>query len=144
LLWGARCTVFRYCTGCTLLCLLCVVLRTASQSDDSCMYTTARRLHCVSHHCVSHHETLHKTYYISLHQRLREREKFDRSQAKAVSMVGSKKEKEAEEGSGKISEVWRSMSLEELEPIPEPEPGEQQGSGRRGEEAATFYCFDLI
>ena len=48
-------------------------------------------------------------------------------------MVGSKKEKEKEaEGSGKVSEVWRSMSLEDLEPIPEPEPGEQL---RQGEES---------
>lgn len=54
-------------------------------------------------------------------QRLREREQFDRSQAKAISMVGSKKE--GGEGTGKVSEVWRSMSLEELEPIPEPAAG---------------------
>jgi hypothetical protein len=60
-------------------------------------------------------------------------------------MVGSKKEKDSEaEGSGKVSEVWRSMSLEDLEPIPEPEPGEQH---RQGEESCSslglirLICF---
>jgi hypothetical protein len=61
-------------------------------------------------------------------------------------MVGSKKEKEAEEGSGKVSEVWRSMSLEDLEPTPESEPGEQQsreGEERRGESSSSVD-LDLL
>ena len=44
-------------------------------------------------------------------QRLRERERFDRQQAAAVSMVGTPKA--AKEQSGSISEVWKSMSLED-------------------------------
>jgi hypothetical protein len=59
-------------------------------------------------------------------------------------MVGTKmdKEKEAQEGSGKVSEVWRSMSLEELEPTPEPEQGEQQSREEKiGEERALLLLI---
>ena len=60
--------------------------------------------------------------YLVLFQRLREREQFERKQAKALTMVnGAAKKKTEEETSssseGNIAEVWRTMSLEEPEPI---------------------------
>lgn len=60
--------------------------------------------------------------YLVLFQRLREREQFERKQAKALTMVNGaakkKTEKETSSSSeGNIAEVWRTMSLEEPEPI---------------------------
>lgn len=94
---------------------------------------------CIARLCFLHSDCNRTPHNASYNQRLREREKFDRSQAKAVTMVGSKKEKE--EGSGKVSEVWRTMSLEDLEPIPEPEPGEQH---ERGWKDLFTYWFLLL
>ena len=67
--------------------------------------------------------TLHDLCHLFSSQRLRERERFDRQQAAAVSMVGTPKA--PKEQSGSISEVWKSMSLEDT--IAEPGESSQVG-----------------
>jgi hypothetical protein len=80
-------------------------MRAIRSAGTACVYV----MHLM--HAVAHLHALSNLSHSFSSQRLRERERFDRQQAAAVSMVGTPKA--VKEQSGSISEVWKSMSLED-------------------------------